>query len=325
MGPPMNTRTAVLPDQEVSPRGVVEVRHLRLIQAIAREGGVTRAAGWLNLTQSALSHQLLNLERDLGARLFDRVGKKMSPTPAGRRLLAAADRVLREIHEAERELVTGLEERTPLRVAAACHTYYSWLAAVLARFGGERPRLDVQVAFQATRRVLEALAADEVDLVITSRPPNDERFAHQELFALEIVALLGAGHDLAAAAKVHWHDLSGQTLLIHDLPDEDVELLRASVRADGQAGASGQVWRVQLTEAIAELARAGHGIGVITRWSAEPLERDPGLALRPLHPRQSRRYWAVWRRSNPRDLPMTALADFLSAEMIRQINEQCTS
>lgn len=296
-------------------RGVVEVRHLRLVQAIAGEGGVTRAAGRLNLSQSALSHQLLNLERDLGARLFDRVGKKMAPTPAGLRLLAVAERVLRDLHEAETDLAAGKEERTPLRVAAACHTYYSWLAAVLARFGANRPQLDVQVAFQATRRVIEALAADEVDVVITSRPPNDERFARQALFSLEIVALLGTRHELAAVPRLAWSDLADQTLLIHDLPDDDVELLRASVRDRGGA-APGQVWRVQLTEAIAELARAGHGVGVITRWSAAPLETDLGLHLRPLHPREQRQYWAVWRRSNPRDLPVEALSDFLSAEMI---------
>ena len=64
-------------------RLVLEVRHLKLIQAIAREGSVTRAAPSLNLSQSALSHQLLNLERDLGAKLFDRVGKRMVPTHAG--------------------------------------------------------------------------------------------------------------------------------------------------------------------------------------------------------------------------------------------------
>lgn len=297
------------------PRGVVEIRHLRLLQAIAGEGGVTRAANRLNLSQSALSHQLLNLERDLGARLFDRVGKKMSPTPAGLRLLAVAERVLRDLHDAEAGLVSGRDERTPLRVAAACHTYYSWLAAVLARFGAERPQLDVQVAFQATRRVIEALAADEVDVVITSRPPNDERFARQPLFSLEIVALVGAGHELAAIPQLAWSDLADQTLLIHDLPDDDVELLRASVRERG-GSVPGQVWRVQLTEAIAELARAGHGLGVITRWSAVPLETDAGLRLRPLHPREHRQYWAVWRLSNPRDLPVEALSDFLSAEMI---------
>lgn len=312
-------------EQAVAPRAVVEVRHLRLVQAIAREGGVTRGAGWLNLTQSAASHQLLNLERDLGARLFDRVGKRMVPTAAGHRLLSAADRVLNEIHAAERELAGGIEARTPLRVAAACNTYYGWLAGVLGRFGANWPRYDLQIAFQATRRVNQALAADEVDVVVTSRPPADERYARHELFALEIVAQLGDVHPLAAeGVDVCWEDLASENLLIHDLPDEDIELLRASIRPT-PGDPAGQIWRVQLTEGIAELARAGHGVGVITRWSAQPLAGAPGLKIKPILPRTERQYWAVWRKANPRELPAEALAEFLSREMLQLIDESPAS
>ncbi|TWS99917.1 LysR family transcriptional regulator [Reyranella sp. CPCC 100927] len=305
----------------VAPRLVCEVRHLRLIQAIAREQGVTRAAAWLNLTQSALSHQLLNLERDLDVKLFDRVGKRMVPSAAGHRLLAAANRVLGELAETELELRRAQAERTPLRVAAGCPTSYGWLAGVLARFGGEHPALDIQVGFQATRRELEALAGDEIDVAVTSRPGRDERFERRRLFSLDIVAVLAAGHPLAAQRTsrhpgVRWQGLAGQTLLIHDLPDDDVERLRAVVRGVGNRHAgSGQIWRVQLTEAIAELARAGHGVGVITRWSAEPFKGDRGLATMPLLPLKKRDFWAVWRRANPRGLPMRELAEHLARSM----------
>src|SRR5690242_14622678 len=82
----------------------LELRHLKLVRAIVREGGLTRAAARLHLTQPALSHQLRELERRLGAALFLRVGRGLVPTPAGERLVRTAEAVLPEVESVEREL-----------------------------------------------------------------------------------------------------------------------------------------------------------------------------------------------------------------------------
>src|SRR5882724_10978397 len=92
----------------------LERRHLELVRAIAEAGSVTRAAGKLFLSQSAVSHQLVDLERELGARLFDRVGKRMVPTVLGARLIAGAGQVLASLGELERSLVAGGPARVPL-------------------------------------------------------------------------------------------------------------------------------------------------------------------------------------------------------------------
>src|SRR5215831_2966007 len=75
----------------------IELRHLRLVKAIARHGTMTRAAGVLALTQSALSQQLLELEARLGVRLFLRTGRRMVATEAGEGLLVHGDRILCEV------------------------------------------------------------------------------------------------------------------------------------------------------------------------------------------------------------------------------------
>src|SRR4051812_42097666 len=103
----------------------IDVRHLRLVLAIGNEGSVTRAAGRLHLSQSAVSHQLLDLERDLETRLFDRVGKKMVPTAGGARMMITARRLLAEITELEESLARARGEvRMPLRITASCFTSY---------------------------------------------------------------------------------------------------------------------------------------------------------------------------------------------------------
>jgi len=99
----------------------LEVRHLKLVNAIAEEGSVTSAGKRLHLTQSALSHQLRDIEDRLGTPLFNRVSKKMLLTQAGELLLRSARSVLAELERAEEEierLATRCEGL--LRIATQC-------------------------------------------------------------------------------------------------------------------------------------------------------------------------------------------------------------
>ena len=82
----------------------LEVRHLRLVQAVATLGSLTAAAGQLNLTQSALSHQLRDIEERLGTPLFLRRSRRMIATAAGQRLLATAARVLADLARTEAQV-----------------------------------------------------------------------------------------------------------------------------------------------------------------------------------------------------------------------------
>src|SRR5262249_34093061 len=107
---------------------ILEVRHLRLIQAIAREGSVTKASESLHLTQSALSHQLREIEDLFGSPLFLRLKKKMLLTQAGDRLLQTAEAVLPQLHQTEEEIRRlGKGESGLLRISTQCNTCYHWL------------------------------------------------------------------------------------------------------------------------------------------------------------------------------------------------------
>lgn len=83
---------------------ILEIRHLKMVEAIAKEKGVTRAALCLNISQSALSHQLREIEDRLQVPLFLRVKKRMILTEAGERLLACSTIVMKELQHAEEEI-----------------------------------------------------------------------------------------------------------------------------------------------------------------------------------------------------------------------------
>src|SRR6185436_19744085 len=131
---------------------MLEVRHLRLVRAIAEEGGPTRAAARLHLSQSAISHQLAELEGRLGVPLFARVRRKLHLTPAGTRLLETARSVLGDLARTERELHrTGSRARAVVRVAVECFTAYHWLPRVIAGLADGDVPVEVRIVAEATR------------------------------------------------------------------------------------------------------------------------------------------------------------------------------
>jgi LysR family transcriptional regulator, regulator for metE and metH len=294
-------------------RLTLDVRHMRLVRTIAQEGSVTRAASRLNATQSALSHQLLNLERVLGLKMFDRIGKRMVATAAAESLLQTSTEVLHLLGVAERELRALGAGRPSLRIAAGCYTYYAWLAGGLARFGAARPDIDVQIELEHTRHELDALAKGEIDVAVTSRLQQNNRFSHQKLFALDVVAILPSSHPKASGEKkeLRWSELRGERILVHDIADYDIQQIREAVCGKGRQTETTKIHRVQLTEAIAALAAAGHGVGIVTRWPGS-LQGVKGVKILSLRPSGKREFWAVWRRGNPRGLPIPILASHLA-------------
>src|ERR1700760_1874728 len=111
----------------------LEIRHLRLLAAVAETGTVTEASRRLHVTQSALSHQLRDAEEKLGAALFLRMGKKMVLTPAGATLLISTQRVLEELSNCERMIANSHGGTTGIiRLSTESYTCYHWLPPLMA-------------------------------------------------------------------------------------------------------------------------------------------------------------------------------------------------
>ena len=137
----------------------LEIRHLRLVVALADHGTLTRAGDVLHLSQSALSHQLRDLENRVGKPLFSRAKRRMNVTPAGERLVKAARAVLATLDETADALRSEeLASPVPLRIATECNTCYSWLPAVLPVFRQRFPHVEIRLELPASNRLLSSLA-----------------------------------------------------------------------------------------------------------------------------------------------------------------------
>src|ERR1700674_3781434 len=145
----------------------LEVRHLKLVRSVNAHGSLTRAGAELHLTQSALSHQLRDIELRLGSALFLRVGKRMVLTPAGEQLLRTAVEVLATIERTEEAIRRlAVAGGGVLRISTECYTCYHWLPSLLKEYRHAHRRVEIQVVAEATHDPLPYVLDGRLDLAI---------------------------------------------------------------------------------------------------------------------------------------------------------------
>jgi len=269
----------------------LEIRHLRLVSAIARTGSVTRAGDVLNLSQSALSHQLRDIEDRLATTLFHRVGKRMVLTTAGESLLRTATQVLEMVGRTEAEIRNaGNTGAGLLRITTQCYTCYHWLPGLLKEYRLRHPGVEVQVDADATPRPIKSLLEGRIDLAIVFDRVRDRRLVEQPLFEDEQLVIMSPSHRLAGRSAIEPPDFADETLIIYPPKEESTVLLRVL----GPAGITPKaVQQVQLSEAIVELVKAGLGLAVMARWAVEPHVRAGTVRTARLTRKGYRRRWGA--------------------------------
>jgi LysR family transcriptional regulator for metE and metH len=274
------------------PIPTLEVRHLSLVSEIAATGSVTRAAERLHLTQSALSHQLREIESRLGLQLFLRLGKRMVLTPPGERVLDAARRVLDEIGRTEEDLrLMSQNGKGVLRLCTQCNTGYHWLPPLLQSFHRKYPGVDVQIMVNATDQPLEALLEGRIDLAIVTSEVDDKRLATSALFDDELVAVVAPSHPFAKRAFIEPDDFAEEHLIVYKAERAD-SFIFARVLGPARVEPA-RVSQVPLTEAILELVKAGLGISVMARWAIEPAIKAGAIRAVPITRRGVHRSWTA--------------------------------
>ena len=293
----------------------LEAKDLRLVKAIAEEGGVTQAARRLHLSQSAVSHQLSNLEDRLGVPLFDRVRKRMEITRAGLRLRALADELLPRLALAQAELAGELgAQRPPLRLSTQCYTCYHWFPQVAQHLAAEHPGLEIQLVAEATRAPIEAMLEDRLDAALCCFPVRDRRLTGVPLFDDELVVVMPALHPLARRSFVTAEELLRERVYFYELPEADERRLNRQLFPKSAPHA--RLIKLPLTEAIIEFVRAGQGLTLLSRWSLGPYLERGDLVTRPFGRSGMRRTWQlVWPKRTKFEAPITTLATLLRSAM----------
>ena len=294
-----------------------DLRHLRAIRAIHKCGGLSRAADMLNLTQSALSHQIKGLEDQVGVDLFVRRTKPLKLSAAGQRLLKLANRVLPEVEATEEEfrsLLAGKSGR--LHIAIECHACFEWLFPVLESFRKAWPDVDVDIRPGLAFDALPALAREEVDLVVSSDPEEHSDLEFSPLFDYEPVFVASSQHALAQKSWISAEDFRDEVLITYPVERTRLDVfsqLLMPAKVEPRA-----VRQVELTAVILLLVASNRGVAVLPDWVVREVRYNSDYVTRPLTERGvTRRLYAATRREDTTKPFMAHLLKLARSEPVK--------
>jgi DNA-binding transcriptional LysR family regulator len=256
----------------------MDLRQLRYFLAVAEHEHMTRASESLFVSQPALSQQIASLERELETPLFDRIGRGMELTTAGRVLREQAVRILREVDNA-RAAIDDLNGtvRGEVVVATIQTANVSLLVGVIARFRTEHPGVVVRVREERGSEVLELVRSGEANLGLTYLPEGaPERLEMTPLYPEELVLVVPEGHPLAGAT-LRTSEVANLPLVV----PPGGYCLRSGIDAVLAEAGSRQTVVAEITsiEGICEAVRSGVGLSILPARYIVPRAERHGLAV----------------------------------------------
>ena len=244
----------------------VDLRHLRTLVALRDTGSLVEAAERVFLTQSALSHQLKDLETRLGCALFIRKTRPVRFTTAGQRLLKLADEVLPLVHGAEQDLLRlAGGEAGRIFMAIECHSCFEWLLPAIDRYREDWNDVELDIASGFHFAPLPALGRGDLDLVITADPIEDEGLAYLPLFSYEAQLAVARDHRLANREWVEPEDLAAETLISYPVDRQRLDIFKNFLDPAGVEPA--RIRSAELTTMMVQLVASGRGVVCLPNWA----------------------------------------------------------
>ncbi len=289
----------------------MELRQLRTFVAVVDCSSFSRAAEELNLTQPAVTAQIQALERDLGARLLERLPRQVLLTPAGEALLPYARGIVNLEREGKEALAAlqGLRAGC-LRVGASPTIGTYLLPQVLGEFKRRYPGLRVIAEIEPSQRVAEALAMHALDLGLVEAPVQSDALEIAPFLTDEMVLAVPAGHPWAGRSSIRLEELAHEPMIVREPTSSTRRLVEGRLRA---AGVEAQpALELGGIEAIKNAVAAGLGVTFISRvaLSGEGLQR---LVVVPVEGLDLRRpLYRLLHKQRQATLPARALLDLLA-------------
>lgn len=291
----------------------IESRQLLAFATLARTGSFTSAGLELSLSPSAVSHSLKALEGELDQQLFNRVGKKVSLTPAGEHLLHYAERILGDMDKARQSLKALAQwGKGRLRVGASDSICQYFIPAALRAFHRELAGWPVRVATADTQQCLEAIRHKRIDLAIAIAPNQAEPVEMYPLFSDELLWMVPPLHPWALNGEVPRDEIPRQRLIFGAAAGHTFRMVRAYYERDGLH--LDLSLELDNYEAAKELVRAGEGVTVMASWMAAKELAEGTLVALPLGKRKLRRNWGLFRSPESK-------ADFAQSSFVKHCHQ----
>lgn len=291
----------------------VTVRQLQVFAEAAERLSLARAAERLNLTPSAVSFQIKQIEGQTGFALFERVGRRVALTEAGTLLAEYARVVLRSLHEAD-QAMAALKGTSGGRVRLGLVSTSKYIVPhMIARFRTAYPGVTVNLQEGNRARVLHRLTQGDVDLAVMGQPPADADVLAARFAPHPSIIIAPAGHLLANAASVPLEALAGEPFVMREDGSGTKAMTEAYFRTAGFQPRTAMV--SSSNEMIKQAVMAGMGLALLSQHTCS-LELALGLLVRlPVEGFPLMRSWYIVQR---RTLPLLPVQARLRGFLVEQ-------
>jgi LysR family transcriptional regulator for metE and metH len=244
----------------------MEIRHLKMIDEVARCKSLTKAAENLYISQSALSHQLKEAENYYQTPLFTRHNKQMILTRAGELVVETSRKVISEI-EATSKKIKQFNEKDAgeIRISTQCYTGYPWLASFMKEFSQLYPKVEIKIIPEATRKVIPHLLENKIDVGIFEEIKGNA-LEYIPLFTDELLILIHPEHPYARFKRIDPEKMQSEPYVMYNLPCEESSFYNLIFKDSKPP----QLYKMDLTEAIVSIVKAGLGFAILPNWVAYP-------------------------------------------------------
>jgi DNA-binding transcriptional LysR family regulator len=293
----------------------ITLRQLQVFSTVAQNLSYTRAAEALHLSQPGVSMQIKQLEDSIGLSLFDRLGKKIYLTPAGKDLQGYARQILETLDDASAALTAHQDLQSGQLTLAVATTANQFASRLVGDFSKRYENITLRLDVTNRERLIEQLENNEPDLVIMGEPPKDKGLQLDSVRLMEnpLIMVCSPQHPLGNRAKLHLSDVTGERFVVREIGSGTRSAIERFFDSHGLKLTN--TLEMGSNEAIKHAIAAGLGIGIISQHTAGlELETNTLLTLKaegfPII-----RHWHIVTRKGKRLSPAAeAFWDFLLSE-----------
>ncbi len=288
----------------------MELKHFRLIKTIAEEGSIANSSEKLFLTQSALSHQLKELENQLGFKVFFRSRNKWELTEQGVELYRLANDLFKTIDESFRHIQLISEgAKGKVRISTECYSFYQGLPKFIQKMAILFPAIEVDIILDATHQPIPKLFSKDIDIAIVTTRPSASTISSVELYEDEIKCLMHREHFLARKDYLEAGDFQDMHLIIHSFPLDSVSVYEHFLKPNRVTPQS--ISAIPFTSVALEMVGANMGVTCMPKWTLNSFKLSEELIFKPIGRNGLKRtQYLAYRKE---DAPKQYISNFISS------------
>ena len=256
----------------------MEIRQVQSFVHVARLGSFSRAAETMGYSQSAITVQIRLLEEELGTKLFDRMGKKVSLTPQGKRFLEHANRILYEMNRTIMAMNEDRELENPLHIGTIESLCTAKFPCILSQFHTLYPKVNIQITLDSPEKLIRMMEHNELDLIYILDPPRWNKEWIKVMEAAEpIIFVASVNSEFALRKEMVLQDILGEPFFLTEKNANYRQALDQHLALENRT--LDPVLEISDTEFIIKMVERNDGLSFLPYFAVEKYIRSGRITM----------------------------------------------